>query len=55
MLKRTDSATVTKASVTVSWFISLSCNFPKISCTELHGGSVVSETQTPFLMPHLMV
>lgn len=56
MLKRTDSAAITKANVTVAYltyqFISVSCNCSKLSCMELHGGSVVSECS--FLMPQIM-
>lgn len=56
MLKRTDSAAITKANVTVAYptyqFISVSCNCSKLSCIELHGGSVVSEYS--FLMPQIM-
>lgn len=60
MLKRTDSAAMTKANVTMAYtrqeFISLSYNCPRIGSTDLYGGSVVSETHTPFSMffVHLM-
>lgn len=60
MLKRTDSAAMTKANVTMAYIrqecISLSYNCPRIGRTELYGGSVVAETRTPFSLPfvHLM-
>lgn len=54
MLKRTDSATMTKVYVTVAYtrhgFISLPYNCPRRGRTDLYGASVVSDIHTPFSM-----